>query len=436
MPQTFLALQCSFCEAYQVTLDKASKKFACAICCQKQSFKTIHAISNSAEDCRKVVQELNELRGERDRQLGSENTAAALEHTLTAATAAAAGCPASSGSAAQQHSVAWEEFAEPDAEAGLEGDDSWLAGTGEFVTTLPDSKRVAGVKRRGKAADAGDDTAVYKQPRYGQGRGKQQQQQQQEVRSAVPLSRAPPQPRYQQQPRASQPHPHPQQRQQQQPWQPQRNPAWQPQAQHQQQQWNAPAQQHNHAPQQQQRLSNGQRIPSNPYPGGPVGVGMAQHSSSTAGWSQTNAAPWQGAVDTRQLPQQQQQQQQAWRKPPLGSTLAAVKQQQQQQGGQGYSMGNCSRVDKQQQQQRTVKGASKPQVQPPPAAAGAWGAFVDEDEGAGGCSSEEEECLVDAQGMCCLGFTGPQGTGIQGTAAAAAAAGSGQLGSNAAARWS
>lgn len=59
MPQTFLGLQCVFCQAFQVTQDKASKRFACVICGAKQSFRTVHAVSNRASDVRRVIQELN-----------------------------------------------------------------------------------------------------------------------------------------------------------------------------------------------------------------------------------------------------------------------------------------------------------------------------------------------------------------------------------------
>jgi hypothetical protein len=429
----------------QVTLDKASKKFSCAICCQKQSFKKIHAISNSAKDCRKVVQELNELRGARDRQLGSEDTAAVLEH------AAAGSCPASD---AAQQAVAWEDFAEPDDSAGIDEDDSWLAGTGEFVTTLPDAcaARGRGGKRRATTAAAAagddDDDAPYEQPRYGQGRGKQQQHQQQQQqayqgvaargaggsswgasRPLAQMQRVPPQQLHQQQSGQV-----PLQQQQ------QRWPGQQPQQQ--QQQHAAPAyqQQSSWPPKQQQQHVNSQwgrqATPTHVAPA-EVTHKTSSTDGSGAAWPQSRPTGpqqgWGAAAGNAQQPhvqhplktqhpQQQQQQQQPWLKPPLGST-APVKQQQ---GG----VGSYSRAQQQQQPRQQLR--SKPPAAA--AAAGAWGAFVDED-GSVACSSDEEECLVDAQGVCCLGFTGPEAYEERGLpSTAAAAAGNGGV-STAAARW-
>lgn len=48
MPQTFVALQCAFCSAFQSQLDKKSKKFTCAICNQKQSFRLVQHASYSS----------------------------------------------------------------------------------------------------------------------------------------------------------------------------------------------------------------------------------------------------------------------------------------------------------------------------------------------------------------------------------------------------
>jgi hypothetical protein len=432
----------------QVTLDKASKKFSCAICCQKQSFKKIHAISNSAKDCRKVVQELNELRGARDRQLGSEDTVAALQNAAAAAAAAAGSCPASD---AAQQALAWEDFAEPDDSAGIDEDDSWLAGIAEFVTTLPDAcaARGRGGKRRAKTAAAAagddDDDAPYKQLRYGQGRGKQQHQQQQQQqayqgvaaggtggsswgagRPLAQMQRVPPQQPHQQQSRQV-----PLQQQQ------QRWPGQQPQQQQQQQAAPAYQQQSSWPPKQQQQQGNSQwgrqATPAHVAP-----AELTNNTSSTDGsgaaWPQSRrTCPQQGSGAAAGTAQQlhvqhpletqhpQQQQQQPWLKPPLGST-APVKQQQ---GG----VGTYSRA--QQQQQPRQQLPSKP---PAAAAGGAWGAFVDED-GPGACSSDEEQCLVDAQGVCCLGFTGPEAYEERGLpSTAAAAAGNGGV-STAAARW-
>lgn len=39
MPQTFVALQCAFCNAFQAQLDKKAKKFTCVLCNAKQSFR-------------------------------------------------------------------------------------------------------------------------------------------------------------------------------------------------------------------------------------------------------------------------------------------------------------------------------------------------------------------------------------------------------------
>jgi hypothetical protein len=39
MPQTFVALQCAFCNTFQGQLDKKAKKFTCVVCNAKQSFR-------------------------------------------------------------------------------------------------------------------------------------------------------------------------------------------------------------------------------------------------------------------------------------------------------------------------------------------------------------------------------------------------------------
>ena len=63
MPQTFRALRCAECGAFQVHLEGKSPKWSCTLCNTKQSLTRVYA-TGAAKDVRRVVQDLNAARGE------------------------------------------------------------------------------------------------------------------------------------------------------------------------------------------------------------------------------------------------------------------------------------------------------------------------------------------------------------------------------------
>lgn len=63
MPQTFRALRCAECGAFQVHLEGKSPKWSCILCNTKQSLIRVYA-TGAAKDVRRVVQDLNAARGE------------------------------------------------------------------------------------------------------------------------------------------------------------------------------------------------------------------------------------------------------------------------------------------------------------------------------------------------------------------------------------
>ena len=70
MPQTFRALRCFSCEAFQVHQETKSNKWTCKLCHEKQSIIKVFATGSGAE-MRHTVQELNAARGavEQQRQM-------------------------------------------------------------------------------------------------------------------------------------------------------------------------------------------------------------------------------------------------------------------------------------------------------------------------------------------------------------------------------
>eukprot|EP00949_MAST-11_sp_MAST-11-sp1_P001492 g1492.t1 len=65
---TFLVLRCFSCEAFCVQQAVKTKKWRCKICGEKQSQRKVYARSEAAKECRKVCQEYNRLRGEREEE--------------------------------------------------------------------------------------------------------------------------------------------------------------------------------------------------------------------------------------------------------------------------------------------------------------------------------------------------------------------------------
>jgi len=130
MPQTFVALQCAFCNTFQGQLDKKSKKFSCVICNAKQSFRTIFAVSNSGKDIRLTVQQLNELRGAHEELKGSEVVQQIQHNLLSQAVRPAA--PTTS-------EAPWDAFAEAD--GGQEQEEAWAGEEAGFVTSVPDAAK-------------------------------------------------------------------------------------------------------------------------------------------------------------------------------------------------------------------------------------------------------------------------------------------------------
>jgi hypothetical protein len=62
MPE-YVVLCCFSCGTFQSHQKRKDAKFTCVICHEKQSHRKLYAISDRAQDMRKVVQQLNMQRG-------------------------------------------------------------------------------------------------------------------------------------------------------------------------------------------------------------------------------------------------------------------------------------------------------------------------------------------------------------------------------------
>ena len=70
MPQTFQILRCFSCETFNVDIVKKSNlKWECKMCGEKQSIKHIYGTCDSAKECREIVQQLNQQRGEKSEEI-------------------------------------------------------------------------------------------------------------------------------------------------------------------------------------------------------------------------------------------------------------------------------------------------------------------------------------------------------------------------------
>lgn len=68
-PPEYLVLRCYKCQMHQVLQRNKQAKFACKVCTEKQSFKTIFASGTDSRKLRSIVQELNMKMGEKERAL-------------------------------------------------------------------------------------------------------------------------------------------------------------------------------------------------------------------------------------------------------------------------------------------------------------------------------------------------------------------------------
>lgn len=67
MVQTFMVVRCFKCETFQVELVKKSNKWKCKVCGERQSVRQVYG-KGQAPDCRRHVQKLNQMRGEKERE--------------------------------------------------------------------------------------------------------------------------------------------------------------------------------------------------------------------------------------------------------------------------------------------------------------------------------------------------------------------------------
>ena len=66
MPQNFQILRCYSCETFNVDIvKKTNKKWQCKMCGENQSIKHVFGSSDSSKECREIVQQLNQKRGEK-----------------------------------------------------------------------------------------------------------------------------------------------------------------------------------------------------------------------------------------------------------------------------------------------------------------------------------------------------------------------------------
>jgi len=66
MPQNFQILRCFSCETFNVDIvKKTNKKWQCKMCGENQSIKHVYGSSESSKECREIVQQLNQQRGEK-----------------------------------------------------------------------------------------------------------------------------------------------------------------------------------------------------------------------------------------------------------------------------------------------------------------------------------------------------------------------------------
>lgn len=398
MPQTFVAVQCAFCHAFQGSMNKKSKRFACAVCGQKQSFRHVHAVSNSGQDIRKVVRELNELRGAHEQAAGQvQPTQVSLSHQQAC-------------SRDQEPSVEWDDFAEAAAGQDIDAEED-----GPYVTTLPDSML------RGKGRLAAESCSKRQKVQQGavdghwscstrgsvQGHGShtgvsqaaplpakqncsvqqhQERLQQPNTQSTMQAARckgltlqAPAV--YEQQHKASHllPQHSPQQHQQQ-----YDSTAWH----HHQQPWAGTIEQHHQQPQQKPVHGHQQRHQTS---GTPAGVGSKQQTQMQLKQQQANTIHHQNTQQQQQHTHQHQAR--TWGQRP----------QQQQQGQQGQSRvqpgGKPPKVPGHQWNKVAVRSTAPRHSRAAAASSNAWGRFIDDDTHAYS-SDEEAEGAVDEQGCC------------------------------------